>query len=333
MKKIIFSLLMLVISVSHAFADGLSAMLQQGDSIQLFYGITALTQACNAADTIGAVITLSPGNFGSLTIEKKNLKVIGNYGLTHTLEMSYLANLTIAADNVIIDGLYVNETITLGNIHDCQVLRSRMNIITGSGTHVNTVVDQCNVVGEVRAQDTGHNFTIKNSTINKFNGVGLEDYPSYVLNCVVYGFSYEHHSSYDGIVGCYWDTNAPIAIYKNNIIKIRPRYNGDYIFFSSPREYLQNMIVFGNSSYTFRFHSGCFNEENTVIMTDSILTADQYPSYPINPGLGMDGTVRGPQGGTGFVEYPNIPRITGRTIDSQVDEEGKLNVKISVKAK
>ena len=109
MKKFVLSFFTLLISVSHAFADGESAMLQQGDSIQIFYGTTALTQAYSAADSAGAVITLSPGNFGSLTIEKKNLKVIGNYGLTHTLEISFLSSLTIAADNVNIDGL-VNKS-------------------------------------------------------------------------------------------------------------------------------------------------------------------------------------------------------------------------------
>lgn len=327
MKKFVLSFFTLLISVSHAFADGQSAMLQQGDSIQIFYGTTALTQAYSAADSAGAVITLSPGNFASLTIEKKNLKVIGNYGLTHTLEISFLSSLTIAADNVIIDGLYVDGSITLGNIHDCQVLRSRMNIITGTGTHVNTVVDQCNVVGEVKAQNTGHNFTIKNSTIKRFNGVGSEDYPSYVLNNVIYNFNNV------GSHGDYYDSEAPIAVYRNNIIRIILGDHTCHITLTSPRKYYYNRII-TISGYFERYASGCFYEGNEItIKSDSILTADQYPSYPINPGLGMDGTVRGPHGGTGFVEYPNIPRITGRTIDSQVDEEGKLNVKISVKAK
>ena len=45
--------------------------------------------------------------------------------------------------------------------------------------------------------------------------------------------------------------------------------------------------------------------------------------------MGMDGTVVGILGGTGFSKFPSIPRITSSTIDSHTDSQGKFNVKIS----
>lgn len=49
-------------------------------------------------------------------------------------------------------------------------------------------------------------------------------------------------------------------------------------------------------------------------------------------GVGMDGTSRGPSGGSGFSEYPSIPRIIEKEISSHTNDEGKISVKLTVKA-
>ena len=80
------------------------------------------------------------------------------------------------------------------------------------------------------------------------------------------------------------------------------------------------------------FNSGCQNAGNTKKARSSVVSGTQYPAVLTNPGYGQDGTLRGPQGGTGFSSYPSIPRVTSKTIDSNTDADGKLNVKITVKA-
>jgi hypothetical protein len=57
-----------------------------------------------------------------------------------------------------------------------------------------------------------------------------------------------------------------------------------------------------------------------------------YPAQPKNAPNGDDGTVVGPYGGTGFSEYPAIPRIISKDIDGKTNDEGQINVKIEVKA-
>jgi hypothetical protein len=59
---------------------------------------------------------------------------------------------------------------------------------------------------------------------------------------------------------------------------------------------------------------------------------ENYPAKPQNAPYGDDGTVVGPYGGTGFSQYPAIPRIISKDIDGKTDEDGKINVKIEVKA-
>ena len=124
----------------------------------------------------------------------------------------------------------------------------------------------------------------------------------------------------------------PYAIYKNNIIRYRDTNSTVNGFFNgeSPREYYNNVIL----GYTdLNFHNGCVNEGNKI-GDMSILDYGkcQYPAHPIDAPLGSDGTVVGPYGGTGFSEYPAIPRIISKSIDSNSNAEGKINVKITVKA-
>ena len=80
------------------------------------------------------------------------------------------------------------------------------------------------------------------------------------------------------------------------------------------------------------YKSGCQNAGNTKKTRVYVVSGTQYPAVLTNPGYGQDGTLRGPQGGTGFSSYPSIPRITSKTIDSNTDADGNLNVKITVKA-
>ena len=93
----------------------------------------------------------------------------------------------------------------------------------------------------------------------------------------------------------------------------------------------------GYSGYSYDgsnvyFNSGCQNAGNTKKARSSVVSGTQYPAVLTNPGYGQDGTLRGLQGGTGFSSYPSIPRVTSKTIDSNTDADGKLNVKITVKA-
>ena len=78
------------------------------------------------------------------------------------------------------------------------------------------------------------------------------------------------------------------------------------------------------------FKSGCQNSKNVLPSTSgaSVCGDKSLWSY----GIGSDNTTRGPFGGTGYSEWPAIPLITSKTIDASTNAEGKLNVKIAVKA-
>lgn len=169
---------------------------------------------------------------------------------------------------------------------------------------------------------------------------------AYISNCVVWNFvSYTFSTSSMKIIE---DATfkKPYAIYKNNYLGIDDAGNsGQTITLYSPSEYYNNLFCQSymkqdyqdSAPYSYleyisiNFSSGCANNGN--------IKGDQkfekflgFPAHPVDAPLGSDGTVVGPYGGTGFSEYPAIPRIISKSIDSNSNAEGKINVKITVKA-
>lgn len=354
MKKFFACMVALMaMSTTFVYADQHSAMLEQGDSIALFYGADALQQAYAVADS-GAVITLSKGKFAGLTIEK-SLTLVGYYGFSTDPAIGTVINgdVTITANNVTFDGMRVMGNIKLGNISDCTIRHSGIQAILAIDNirlHTNTIVDQCfvNYGGDdfYSVDFRGcKDFVIKNSTIRLNNvDANANSNPIYFTNNVIYMIMGRH-------TGCD-DYMLPYAIYKNNVIMYpssgRQNIDGNWTVLSQKyaSTYLNNAwsrYQYSNKSYNLERYYGTLASvvDDTQVHQDSIFSSiDPYedgsklpfPAYPINPGLGSDGTPRGPLGGTGFTDRPSIPRITGRDIDLNPDAGGKLNVKITVSA-
>lgn len=326
MKTLFLSLVALVLFSANVFADGLTATLQQGDTMTPFYGVDAFKDAYAAASD-GAVITLSAGSFNVISDNlEKSVKIVGNFALNaSSVERTILSSLTIAADNVTIDGIYFSGNLTLGNISDCKISHSWVNdelsYTSETDWHTNTVVDQCVIMYD-KAIKQGKNYFIKNSTINRFYAKNSDANIANVVNCYIYNFTY-----------------APYAIFKNNVLGLdikSSRY--DYtLSLESPSEFYYNYFERFTStetdtrySYSPVFLSGCINVGNIISSYYSSKIAFVAPNKKATFGNGQDGTPIGTTGGTGFSLYPNIPRITSSTIDSSTDDEGKLNVSIKV---
>lgn len=338
MKKILFLFVALVSMSASMYADGLTATLQQGDKMTAFYGVNAFKDAYEAASD-GAVITLSSGKFNDVATIEKSITIYGTYAFdAASAETTLLGSMTIGANNVKVEGIYFSGILTLGEISDCQIKRCWVQKeLTSTATHTNTVVDQCVIIAD-KAVAKGNNYCIKNSTISEFTGMNMPSNMAYITNCVVWVWS-----------------GAPYAIYKNNILMSE----FSTVECLSPKEFYYNIILSGytrNTTHTTKiiFRDGCVNQGNI----DNLNWRDYYnenhifydangnpvsssnakgslPADDMKEGktpLGQDGTVVGIKGGTGFSEYPSIPRIISKEIDSNTDDKGKLNVKITVQA-
>ncbi len=348
MKKI-YCLFAFVLMSASVFADGLTATLQQGDVMTPFYGVNAFQEAYAAAEN-GAVITLSSGKFNDVATISKQITIIGAYAFDATSsETTILGSTRVANHNVKIEGIYFSGTVSLGSssltsIKNCTLKRCWIETsLVGSYRHENTLVDQC-VIKIEQAMANSLHYCIKNSTINYFAEMNSTTNLAYITNCVVWHWFGCMYSSSKYIENT--NFKRPYAIYKNNYLGIyKTESSGITVSLNSPSEFYNNLFcqtymtqVYQDSepfsylsSITLTYSSGCVNENN-VKGDQKFNKYFEYPAHPIDAPLGSDGTAVGPYGGTGFAEYPAIPRITSKTIDSNSDVEGKINVKITVKA-
>ena len=343
MKRVFLFLCISTLLCTKLFADNITATLQKGDSIKVFYGYNAFTQAYDAASD-GDTITLSPGCFYSVADIKKSVTIIGSNAFSsNDSERTQFSNssITISTNNVHIEGVFFTNYVNLDTIRDCVIRKCRMATIYASGDHTNTIIDQC-LIGTDCAIHKGINYCLKNSTIKAFGGTpnSITDtiHSAYVTNCYVLFWFNDNNSD-----------DSPKAIYKNNVLGLNSgkNYQNKYgsLSLHARSEYYNNFFqkwrtdtqVASRYSVIYAFSAGCLNSGNsdpgyskyTVISSEKTLTAMDTTSYSM---LGQDGTPVGITGGTGFSEYPSIPRVTSKNIDANTDAEGKINVQITVKA-
>lgn len=315
------------------FADGLTATLQQGDVMTPFYGVDAFKNAYAAAKD-GAVITLSTGKFNTVPFIEKQITIIGAYafGDKSSERTSFDSNpIAIQTNNVKVEGVYFDINVYIGvpkdTLKNCTFKRCRLPLLSsnGGGYHKNTLVDQC-VIEDESAVYRGIDYCIKNSTIGHFSYSNALTGNAYITNCVVWEWV-NYNSNF---------SKQPTAIYKNNMLGIYiPDFVGRDLKLNSPSEFYNNRFFSSNNGNYLGIieidYGTCVDKGNAkeILKFNKYF---EYPAHPIDAPLGSDGTPIGPYGGTGFSEYPAIPRITSKTIDANSDAEGKINVKITVKA-
>lgn len=333
MKTIKFYLILLLLAGSVCmYADGLTATLQHGETMTAFDGATGLQSAYNAAAD-GDVITLSPGQFTSVTTIAKSVRIVGAYGNSNTAaNATYLSSaFTVNADNVTLEGLSFKGAVTLAEINNCTIKRCWITSLKQSGNHTNTLVSQC-VLQVDEAIASGVNYGIRNSTIGYFAASNNATKVANITNCYIVHF-YELNTTVNT------SYKQPYAVYKNNVIRVHRTTSGTssftlnspsefyYNYFLQTQSYSSNLTSVANPS----FAAGCVNKGNTN-SGQSYLTTFPDKNTESFSKKGEDGTSVGVTGGEGWQEYPGIPRITYMKIDAQTDDKGKLNATINVQA-
>ena len=169
-------------------------------------------------------------------------------------------------------------------------------------------------------------FTFKNCTINDFSDANTSSNIGRIFNCVIYYYSswYDIHKK-------------PYAIYKNCLLGAEALMGSSAsIACTAPSEFYYNVGFYvGNASgtVTFSTSSTSLASNNSGRSYGDLFNGEiLYPAKLQNTPNGEDGTPVGPYGGTGFSQYPSIPRIISSMIDGSTNDEGKINVKVEVKA-
>ena len=319
MKKFVFIFITLMAMSQSVCAQGMTATLQSGDKLSVFYGVNAFKDAYTEAKD-GDQITLSSGTFNapddSIT---KSVKITG-VGAYEESAYTYFSSLTVSGTDIRIEGVYFQTDLYVSGSKNLIVKRCWVNNLSANSNFQNAFFVE-DVFKSVACMKNALAFTFSNCTIENFSGDKNHDNNvGNITNCVLYSSS-----------------TLPWAIYRNNILGEDHGWGiGDYpITCAAPSEFYYNALMpmsgFGRTSLDFKV--GCVHEGNTEISYNDVLNATKtYPAKPQNVPTGNDGTPIGPYGGTGFSQYPAIPRVISKNIDGKTNDEGHINVKIEVKA-
>lgn len=323
MRKIVFIFIALIAIGQNVCAQGMTATLQSGDNLSVFYGVDAFIEAYVEAKD-GDQITLSAGTF-SAPIESitKSVKITGVGAYETTGNTVFENHLTLSGTDIRIEGIKFPNVLYVSNSVNLIVTRCWIEKLDASSNYTNPLFNECTIKSPTNFI-YARSFTIKNCTIKQFSGGNNSDETNVgnILNTVIY--------EWDGAIG-----GAPYAIYRNCLMG-HSYYNGfnSYLQLKKPSEFYYN-IGFATDKYaiSFKVVGECINVNNQILKYEDLFNNTMtFPAKPQNAPTGDDGTVVGPYGGTGFSQYPAIPRIISKDIDGKTNDEGQINVKIEVKA-
>lgn len=368
MKKTLFLCLVLM-AATFGFAQQQLATLNHNDSITVYYGASALSQA-HAAAVNGDIITLSPGSFNSVTITKAvTIRGAGIYidTITGTLPTNVTGNFLIlnpegsTNSHIIIEGINFTGSMMYSTTRHPEFIKCRFTNIAGgdvdstshiySATFVNCIIEALQMAKhKYRWMGYYQDALDYNQKIISSNFVN-----SVIMNIYLYYHSISYSRTIDinySKSNDYVSTNGTNNSFTNCIINLSPAEVGHYTInnsilytnaYDSTSSLIYNSIGINTDSSANYFASSILQNQN-LCNHNSFSDVFKYfmgsyngtPSFELqdsiaNTKLGSDSTQIGIYGGP----MPFNPRVSGliiRRLDvaRRTTVDGKLSVDIEV---
>lgn len=353
MKRTILSLAAFVCCSLGVFAQtDLVATLSHGSNLTTYNGIDALSEAYNAAAE-GDVITLSPGTFNAVDIEKAitvrgagMIPMASNGNVSTQISGTLTINVPSSTGDILtIEGIHALSSVSVNgdNYAPVKLLKSRFEgSVEGFGVSMNAF--SCIFAQRLKAAGyRSSDFSYRNTTLNCMNCV--------INNATSSGY-YQSGSTnvmakiiaINSLVNLN-ETYIPYSVFTNCIISSDEERSGNNPLpetceatnciginnwetpdlFNNVDKSTNTMIEgSGEEAYSTVFQT-LKGMKSLPIVEDYMLTTNAAATY-----LGDDGKQVGIYGGpTPFNPLPNNPQIKKFVVDSST-EGGKLNVKINV---
>ena len=311
------------------YAQGYTATVHEGSRlVAAYFGVNAFRYAYNAASD-GQTITLSEGDYKSLDGPvRKSLTIIGNSGFIvgtgyHVeVEDTALDSLSVEADNVHLEGIYIRKTVTLGAVKGVLIRRCYFRALNADRQHENTVIDQ-SAIQNAAVMANASNLVVTNSTIGQMDANTASNMAEF-RNTVIYGWYPHMHLGtyyncilgYDGYGTIY--TQAPSKYY-NTVFTSLYRFDEDASYTNSAL----------TTAPSLGYNSSCNFDCYTRSFTSMFYTYKNYPAEPMDVPNGSDGTPVGPAGGSGFRIYPDVPQAYGHA-DKKLGADNMIHVEALV---
>lgn len=339
MSAALFVLLLVVAGSRNALAQNLVATLQHGDSISMYYGGNALSQAHSAAQT-GDIITLSSGYFTGCTITKAiTLRGAGCYMDTITgigptvLTGTTIADVSDEEQALTIEGIWMKcfnyehlinprfikcnfTTFSIrtqgSQMQNAQFVNCMVDLSSAGLAYSNNIVNSnntqfinCYVSLYPSGLVSGTNVSFMNSIVS-FNNTGTVE--AMAANCIFYYASGNSYITFDG---------SPSLFHNCVSIHMSGLFNS--------QTSTTNLAV-NSFSDVFETYNGYSIDFNNPISERFILKSDFATSF-----LGNDGTEVGIHGGQApYNPRPNYMVLKQCNVATQSTIDNKLSVEIQV---
>lgn len=328
MKKLIVSLVALMVATISYSQSSMLATLSHDGEISTFYGTSALKDAHAAAED-GDIITLSSGSFNAVDITKGVTIRGAGMGIdkqANTEPTVIIGDFKInipetVTERFTLEGIYHNHRISVCSaFKNGTFLKSRLYYILTNGAKItNLTMIHCRVADQIEIP-SGSSVSCVNCVISSVRGTSDSSYE--FLNCYV--------SSRDlgaGSIGFVSFKNCVLRTWSSNdnyLDESSIAYNCVGIS-DSQRDLFRKILNTTNvmKSYTevFKTYTGTYNDDETFELTD-----DAKTNF-----LGIDGTQIGIYGGNmPFSSTPTNPQITKCNVAAKSTADGKLSVDIIV---
>lgn len=322
MKKFILSSLFAILSMVSVYAQRIAVVAGNGNT-QIFQ---TLAEAIQGAES-GSTIYLPGGNFVLAAADNKIDKKLTIVGVSHKINAGNIEGMTQiggglsfqpGSDGSVVMGCYLTGTISIG-ASVCNVLIRYCNVyyISIGKECTGIVVNQNYIRESIYGDNNSEGYktsevTITNNIVNRLSHL----YCSTIANNIVLSNS----TSYESL------NTVHNSIIRNNIF-IR-----GYTKFSNDNECSNNIVDRTDSA---------FPESRNTILTD----VDWNNVFVKYGGINTDSDFhfkdeykqyadKGIYGGTGFrdSQQPSVPHIMSASIPEQTDSDGKLHIRIQVRA-
>lgn len=324
MKKVLLSLVATLIATMSLAQNGLVASLSHEGNVTYYYGVTALTQAVEAAAS-GDIINLSGGSFTATNITKGI--TIRGAGINSPAP-TYINgefNIEIASDDAnrfMMEGIRCVNNVkyhgTFSNPYFIKCQFYSLRNYNSSDAVTNIMIVDCKVTNDfavggtctayilnsfIKQPDTteSSSITAQNCLITKYPVRGIIN--SSWTNCIFYGCSYSDV--------------LPNSNTARNCINVKNYYD----VFKSLSEHTGCPSTIYEYAEVFKTFTGDYSDTETFELTDEFKETFK----------GTDGLEIGLYGGLQpYDPTPSYPLISTMNVDKQTSTDGKLGVTIEV---
>lgn len=327
MKKLLLSVVAMLIASTSFAQNGLVASLSSGTNVTYYYGVNALKDAVAAAAS-GDIINLSGGSFNATDITKAI--TIRGAGIDSEAPTCIVNNITINipsddTNQFVMEGVRcVNTMKTIGQYTNPYFVRCQFNAVSNNDSKdaiSNIMFANCKITG---------NFTAGGSCTYSFVNCFITNFAQYeaatitASNCIFEGNYYNSNNLKQcQFFNCIFVITSvyhaiPNSSQATNCISVNAGSHDFFVNLSIRAGCPTTSLTYATVFKTF---TGTYSDTETFELTEEAKT-----TY-----LGTDGTEIGLYGGLlPYNTTPSYPLISKMEVEKQTTPEGQLGVTIEV---